>query len=138
MDKYKLAKKVDPTVPKERWVASLSNGETVYENNLDGERPAWVRLGDYCRDKGLYITGLRLQIAGTEIKLPSGQEGYLQKKVAWSNMSNGGIRKAIGYVQGGLALIHEADSSRDSRTIRTTDPGEPWVIYKESPYAIAE
>jgi len=132
IDKYNLSTKVDSTVPNERWVASLSNGLTIYEDKKKNLPSSWARLAAYCKDVKTYLTNLRLQIAGTEVKLPAGQQGYLQKNVAWSTMTSGGIRKCIGYVQDGLALIHEVDSSRDSRTVRTTDPGEPWVIYKET------
>lgn len=131
MDPYNLARKVDSTVPKERWIASLSNGETIHENHVEGEISAWERLTQYCEDKNLYLTNLRLLIANTEIKLPSGQEGYLQKKVAWTNMTVGGVRKCIGYVQNGLSLIYEISSDGDSVVKRGLDPGEPWVIYKK-------
>lgn len=128
---YKLSKKVGPNVPKERWVASLSNGETIYEDVTPGEKPAWERLARYVEDNELSITALRLHIANTEVKLPSGQEGYLQKKVAWTlGGVVGGTRKCIGYVQKGLALIYEVDTTSGSRTQRTVDPGEPFTIYR--------
>lgn len=128
---YRLSRKVDADVPKERWIASLSNGETIYENNFKDELPAWERLGQYCEDNDLSITSLRLQIAGTEVKLPSGQQGYIQKKIAWTvGGTTGGLRRCIGYSQDGLALIHEVDNQRGSRTQRTVDPGAPWTIYR--------
>lgn len=131
MDIYKLSRKVDIDVPKNRWIASLSNGETIYEDEKKGEVPAWARLAQYCEDKELSITNLRLQIAGTVVKLPSGQQGYLQKKVGWSLSGViSGVRQCIGYAQDGLALIYEVDIQRGSRTLRTTDPGEPFTIYR--------
>jgi len=128
---YKLSRKVDASVPRNRWVASLSNGETIYENEIEGEPPAWARLARYVEDKNLSITNLRLQIANTEVKLPAGRQGYIQKKVAWL-LSNGvhGVRKCIGYVQDGLALIYEVDEYRGSKTSRTVDPGAPQTIYR--------
>lgn len=135
--KYGLAKRVDATVPETRWVASLSNGETIYENNLKDRIPAWERLGQYCKDKELSVTNLRLQIAGQEIKLPPHQDGYIQKKVAWTVSGVlSGVRHCIGYVQGPHCLIYELDVQRGSRTIRPGDegyrgdPGEPWTIYR--------
>ncbi len=126
-----LSRKVDPDVPKNRWVASLSNGETIYENVFKNVEPAWGRLARYCEDHDLSITALRLNIANTEVKVPSGQEGYIQKKVAWTlGGIIGGTRICIGYVQGGLALIYEVDTEMGSRTKRTVDPGEPWTIYR--------
>jgi hypothetical protein len=130
---YRLARKVDANVPETRWVASLSNGETIYENNFKDEVPAWERLGRYCNDNDVSITNLRLQIAGhkEEVKLPSGQQGYIQKKVAWTvGGTIGGLRHCIGYSQNGLALIYEVDIQRGSRTQRTVDPGAPWTIYR--------
>ena len=126
-----LARRVNHTVPSTRWVVSLSNGETIYENEIKDCGPAWERLSRYCQDKNISITNLRLQIAGTEVKLPAGQQGYLQKKVAWA-LSGGsnGVRHCIGYVQDGLALIYEVDIQKGSRTQRTVDPGEPFSIYR--------
>lgn len=128
---YKLAKKVDDTVPRDRWIASLSNGETIYENNIKGEAPSWARLTMYVEDNDLSITNLRLEVAGKIVKLPAGQEGYIQKNVAWgfSNQFSG-VSKCIGYVQGGLSLIHEVDEMKGSRTVRGVDPGSPWTIYR--------
>lgn len=126
-----LSRSADEFVPKDRWVASLSNGETIYEDNRKDISPSWERLASYCEVNTLSITNLRLQIASTEVKLPSGQQGYLQKKIAWLVGSEGGITKCIGYVQDGLSLIYEVDPSRGSRSIRTNDPGFPWVIYRE-------
>lgn len=128
---YALARSVDSSVPKERWVASLSNGETIFENHVKGRGPAWQRLADYCVANGLSVTNLRLQIAGVEIKLPANQEGYIQKKVAWTNMVQQGVRKCIGYAQGGLSLIYEVSSDKDSMVIRGKDPGQPWTIYRK-------
>ncbi len=131
MKDYQLSKSVGPNVPKDRWVASLSNGETIFEDEIKNEIPAWERLTSYCEDNDLHITNLRLHIANTEVKLPAGQEGYLQKKVAWTLSGVvGGVRKCIGYVQDGLALIYEVDTTNGSRSLRTVDPGEPFTIYR--------
>jgi hypothetical protein len=128
---YMLSRKVGPNVPRDRWVASLSNGETIYEDETKGERPSWERLSEYCVDNDLSITNLRLNIVNTEVKLPSGKEGYIQKKVAWTlGGVIGGVRKCIGYAEKGLALIYEVDTQNGSKTLRTVDPGEPWTIYR--------
>lgn len=127
---FKLATSVDSSVPKERWIASLSNGETIHENNFKHLVPAWERLSKFCEATGLYITKLRLLIAGTEVKLPSHQEGYLQKKIAWTTMQQNGVSKCVGYVQNGLALIYKVSSDKDFTSERTIDPGRPWTIYR--------
>jgi len=129
---YKLAKKVDSTVPRDRWIASLSNGETIYENEIEGEERPWVRLARYVKDNDLSITNLRLQVGSRTVKLPAGQEGYIQKSIAWgfSNQFSG-VSKCIGYVQGKVCLIHEVDEMKGSRTVRgDPDPGSPWTIYR--------
>lgn len=133
-----LSRNVDQFVPKERWIASLSNGETIHEDLRPDEEPAWKRLGDYCREEGLSVTNLRAVIAGTIVKLPADMDGYIQKKQAWG-LSSGvsGKRLGIGYVTQGHALIHLMDSMGDSLTIRPGhkyykgDPGEPWTIYRK-------
>jgi hypothetical protein len=128
---FHLSTSVDSTVPPERWIASLSNGETIHENIVHGAPPAWERLRLYVMDKAVSITCLRLLIAGTEVKLPRGAEGYLQKKIAWTNLKQSGVKKCIGYTQGGRALIYEVSSDRDSVTKRTVDPGDPFTIYRK-------
>lgn len=125
-----VTRSVNKHVPKERWIASLSNGETIYEDIIPDLPPAWERLARYVEEHNLSITNLRLQIANTEVKLPSNQQGYIQKKVAWTlGGVVGGVRKCIGYAQNGLALIYEVDTSHGSRTQRTSDPGSPYTIY---------
>jgi len=136
MQSIPLSKNVDEFVPKERWVVSLSNGETIYDDRRPGIIPAWERLGQYCLENDLSITKLRMRIKGVEIKLPSNQDGYFQKKVAWATMNASGQRLCIGYIQGNHCLTYEVDSSGDSRTIRPGHPDYqgpppfPWSIYK--------
>lgn len=121
----------DESVPRDRWVASLSNGEVVYEDTRK-DSPTWERLSRYCKENDLSIVRFSLQIAGTEVKLPINQQGYIQKKIAWCNPTYGGIKQCIGYVQDGQSLIYEVDSNRDSYVRRgDPDPGEPWVIYRK-------
>lgn len=127
-----VVKKVNEHVPENRWIASLSNGETVFEDNMPGLKNAWERLRDYVEENGLSLTQLRVQFKnGSEVKLPPNQEGYFQKKKAWSMGSVGGMAHCIGYVGGGLSLTHELGPDFSSLTKHGTDPGEPWVIYRK-------
>lgn len=127
-----VTKKVDETVPKSRWIASLSNGETIYEDHKKDEGPAWERLARYVEQEGVSITNLRVQFeSGRMINLPAGQEGYIQKKKAWISSGAGGVMLCIGYAQKGRCLIHEASNDGDSVSIIGKDPGEPWTIYKK-------
>lgn len=68
------------------WVARLSNGETVYQDDLrpDESIPsAWIRLADYVREHGLSITALWLEFRDNIQKpLPENAEGYFFCKSA--------------------------------------------------------
>lgn len=124
-----LSKKADEWVPANRWIVSLSNGETVFED-IRRMNPTWERLQEYCVLNGLSITGLRAQVDGLEAKMPKGQEGYIQKKKMWATGGTSGKCLCIGYTQGGLALIDELGEDRSSRRVYCSDPQEPWTIYR--------
>ena len=60
----------DQYVPIDRWIATLSNGQTVYQNCIEGRKSAWTRLREYVEQNKLHITSLRLQALGHTITLP--------------------------------------------------------------------
>jgi hypothetical protein len=126
-----LSKSVDEFVPPDRWIVSLSNGETVFDDTRPIE-PTWVRLAEYVKANNLSITGLRVQFkSGLELKLPSGQAGYIQKKKAWCTGASGGIKLCVGFTeQNGNSVIHEVSADGDSHSVYCKDPGEPWTIYR--------
>jgi len=127
-----VSKNVNEFVPKSRWIASLSNGETIYEDYRDGQDPAWERLARYVDEEDLSITNLRVQFeSGRIVTIPAGQEGYIQKKKAWLTSGAGGVMLCIGYASKGKCLIHEASNDGDSISIIGVDPGEPWTIYSK-------
>lgn len=132
MDEIVLSKKVNKHVPKDKWIASLSNGETIFDDHREGLPPAWERLGQYVRSNGLSITNLRLQIGGLEVDLPSNMDAYIQKKKVQSTGTWTKFNICIGYAQGGKAMIHELGSDRSSCTKMCDDPGEPWTIYNST------
>jgi hypothetical protein len=113
------------------WIVTLSNGQVVYEDRPPGELAAWERLRTYCIENDLSIVGMKLRIGHLEIKMPSGQEGYVHKKRAKLSPGYSSLKICGGYVQGERALIHEVDVGRDSRTLRVEDPGPPWTIYRK-------
>jgi len=61
------------------WIASLSNGETAFEGmEIAGELSPWQTLVKKCKDEGLYVTQIRLQLDGlTFIGIPNA-DGYCQ------------------------------------------------------------
>ena len=61
------------------WVASLSNGETVFqEPNLPGERTAWGKLVDRCAasNKELWVTQIQMQMYGRTVVGIKSAAGY--------------------------------------------------------------
>lgn len=126
-----LCKSVDEFVPENRWIASLSNGETIFEDRHPNLPPAWARLSEYVKKNRLAITQLRAQIAGTMVNLPPNQEAYIQYKKAISTGSRSDVTMCIGFVQGSRAKIFQISSAnKSSRTLILPDPGEPKSIYK--------
>jgi hypothetical protein len=127
-----VTKRVDEFVPPNRWIASLSNGETIFEDHKKNEDVAWERLARYVEENGLSITQLRVQFQnGSEVKLPANAQGYVQKKRAWSTGATSGACFCIGYADSGLSLIHELSEDMSSVTKYGVDPGEPWTIYRK-------
>lgn len=58
-----------------KWIATLSDGQTAAEHSGEwtikpGERKPWVRLCEYCKENGLYITSLRLNFNGKTVHMP--------------------------------------------------------------------
>lgn len=125
-----LTRQLTEDVPKDRWIASLSNGETIFEDDTKGQLPAWVRLASYVKENKLAITNLRLQVSGQEISLPSKQEGYIQKKRMQSTGGFSILSKCIGYCQGGQSMVVMAGADMSSETRYEPDPGPPATIYR--------
>ncbi len=105
-----VAKSVTSNVPDNRWVASLSNGETIFEDKIEGKKPAWTRLKQYVKENNLQITQLRHQITrnkshcGNSI-VKKNADGYVQlKKVGFDGYT---VYKSygIGYIENGEAYI---------------------------------
>jgi hypothetical protein len=61
------------------WVASLSNGLDVYQDDNRGcleEPSAWKRLASYILDSGTKIVGMKLKFRSHIIEIPSNADGY--------------------------------------------------------------
>jgi hypothetical protein len=72
-----VAKSVHETTPQIRWMASLSNGETIYEDATNhSNKSAWQRLAEYIVEQNVSITNLRLQRGADIIEVPGNQKGY--------------------------------------------------------------
>lgn len=125
-----LARSANQFVKPVRWIASLSNGETIFEDKKPGERSAWERLAEYIRINNLAITRLRLQIDNLEVPLPSKSIGYIQKKKFISTGAHSQLQYCVGHVEkSGKALLHYVSEDRSSYTEIVDDPGVPFTIY---------
>lgn len=58
-----------------RWIASLSDGSTVFEDITPGLKSAWLRLRDYIELHDLKITNLRLEAYGRNVTLVPYKDG---------------------------------------------------------------
>ena len=69
---------VTKNTPKIRFLASLSDGRTVVQDNREKARHAWARLSEWLKiNENIVITGVRLQGPnGVDIKMPPNQKGY--------------------------------------------------------------
>jgi hypothetical protein len=112
-----------------RWIASLSDGTTVFEDATPGEPAAWKRLRHYVRANSLQITNLRLEVYGqavTMVSMKDGAEGY------WHCNGMGGFigisewkSRGVGYVKGDKVYITWLrNDGTVTGEIRDLDPGD--------------
>lgn len=123
----------DFNVPKDRWIATLSDGTTIFDDiGPPGTVSAWRRLKAYLANASLFITSLRLQAFGQDLLLPASAEGYWYSKRAnilvnfmGSNSSGGDI--AIGYVAEGHIHIswacQDGTVRHEIRELKENDAG---------------
>lgn len=73
-----IAFEVNENTPDVRFLASLSDGRTVIQDDIKDKRHAWLRLQKFLESNTeLSITGLRLQCGDKTIAtMPSNQQGY--------------------------------------------------------------
>lgn len=107
-----------------RWIASLSDGSTVFEDKTPNMDSCWIRLKSYLQENRLKLTNLRLEVYGQNIILKSIKEDTEIKGYWYSNRiemlfgsSFGGesISRGIGYIKN--QVIH-ATWVREDGTIK--------------------
>ncbi|SVA88170.1 uncharacterized protein METZ01_LOCUS141024 [marine metagenome] len=80
LDKSQLCTEEDDYLcDKAIWIASLSNGVTIYQDDdrAGREEPsAWKRLASYALDSNTNIIGMQLKFRSHVIDLPSNAKGY--------------------------------------------------------------
>lgn len=109
-----VAFNVTEQTPPIRFLASLSDGTTVIEDERPGVEHAWFRLKKYIEANNLKITCLRLQavfpdVLGSrmfEATTASNQLGYVYgKRVAVNDSGGQGHQLGIGHFDGNTALV---------------------------------
>jgi hypothetical protein len=127
--------------PNNRWIASLSDGTTVFEDITPGMKTAWMRLKEYVAANDLHITNLRLEYAGQQARLiPYKDEagnpqllGYWQakkqKRFITSGVSIEKTWRGIGYLSGNkICITWITEEGGFVPEVRDYDPKKEGVI----------
>lgn len=100
-----------------RWIASLSDGTTVFEDVTPLEPSAWLRLRDYIALHSLKLTNLRLEAYGRRVLLVPYKDGdgnpqingYWHSKRMHALLTDSGVFEGkdcgVGYVKGREVII---------------------------------
>ena len=129
-----------------RWIASLSDGSTVFEDVTPHELSAWLRLKAYVEQHGLKVTNLRLEAYGRNVTLVPYRDdedrpqinGYWHSKQLGSLVHGGGVTERLSYGIGILkgrelwiTWISEGGGTRQE--VRAYRPGDMAVIVNDNP-----
>jgi len=130
--------------PDNCWIASLSDGTTVFEDITPRSTTAWVRLKKYVNDNNLHVTQLRLQYAGNNATcLPYRDEngdpqllGYWQARKMGKLVIGGAViernARGVGYVSGSqICIAWITDSGEILTEMRDYDPTKEGVILND-------
>jgi hypothetical protein len=135
-----------PNVEKgNRWIASLSDGTTVFEDKTPKLKSSWRRLQDYVKLHGLNITNLRLEAYGKFVKLLNYRtddgkvqiDGYWQssKMGAWFGGASGETNwRGIGFIKDEEITIiwvdHNGNITQEVRPL--TEEDQATILNKEA------
>lgn len=129
-----------------RWIASLSDGSTVFEDVIPGESSSWRRLSAYVLKHGLKITNLRLEAYGRRVILVPYKDdednaqinGYWHSKMISSLICPGGVIEGlavgIGILKGlelWITWVQQDGTTRQE--IRPYKSGDLAVIVNDHP-----
>jgi hypothetical protein len=136
--------KSDPNAS--RWIASLSDGTTVFEDYTPGARSAWARLRDYIEVHKLKVTNLRLEAYGRNVVLIPYKDdegnaqvnGYWHSKQMNTLLHAGGVTetecRGIGILKGKeiwITWVQEQGTTRQE--VREYKPGDKAVVVNDPP-----
>jgi len=82
----KLCKKVHSTTPENRIIVSLSNGLTIFEDDLDPNEHFWKRLRRFIHKSDEKITAVRYQYVAGMLELPTNKPVYYYMKRQFGNI----------------------------------------------------
>ncbi len=129
-----------------RWIVSLSDGTTVFEDVTPRERSSWMRLRDYIEQHKLKVTNLRLEAYGRTVHLIPYKDnedrpqinGYWQSKQMNSLLTAQGVVevqcRGIGILKAKQLWITWVDQSGVTRQeIRDYKRGDKAVIVNDPP-----
>lgn len=129
-----------------RWIVSLSDGSTVFEDTTPNERSAWMRLRDYVETHNLKVTNLRLEAYGRRVHLipykdAEGQaqlNGYWQSKQINAVLSSGGViesnARGVGILKGReiwITWVYQDGTTKQE--VREYEFGDKAVIVNNVP-----
>lgn len=111
----------DPYVQKNRWIATLSNGQTIFEDKMPNEENAWRRLAQYLQQERAVITSLRCEVYGQNILVHEydsfSPEGHWHSKAIELNSLTGELLSyGVGYIRDRkvhITWIHENGSTEE-------------------------
>jgi hypothetical protein len=112
------------------WVAGLSDGSRVFQDDADGEWGAWPRLADYLRATGLAIVSLSLKFRSQWLRAaPENAPGYYVSRGVMGVVGGEmGAFVAVGWVHGDrlrVLRVHVPELlvfCEEDRDIPTDDP----------------
>lgn len=109
-----------PSASQGRWIASLSDGSTVFQDRMPGVKSAWRRLHEYVELHKLKVTNLRLEAYGRLVhtipyldneKRPQ-LNGYwqIERMGSFLNADHPNVHwRGIGYVKGHIIYVTWVD-----------------------------
>lgn len=98
------------------WIASLSNGETIFERPMEkGKLSPWQDLLKWLRDNPVEMTMLRLQINGVTIIGMRNADGYLQCTQYFKSIFTGAekFKRGIGSIFKDQVIMNWIDEDRN-------------------------
>lgn len=129
-----------------RWIASLSDGSTVFEDVTPHEVSAWLRLREYVTVHDLKVTNLRLEAYGRRVLLIPYRDaegnpqvnGYWHSKRLHALLTDNGVFEGkdcgVGYVKGREVVITWAhEDGTVQQEVRPYKDGDKATIINDCP-----